>query len=97
MSLWPSGVALDGITPKAVALHLDRVPALAVCDPCIATATGLPLTTVARATAQLIQGGDYTGWTGTCPRCGEVRPVIRSIAAWSRGSVPAPARVPPAR
>jgi len=88
--MWASGVGAEPTAVKVVALDLGRLPAQAVCDPCIATRTGLPLTTVARATAQLIEGGGYTGWTGICPRCGEVRPVIRSLAAWRRGIAPAP-------
>ncbi len=93
MSSWTSEVVEAPAPSKVVALHLGRMPTQAVCDPCIATATGLPLTAVARTTAQLIQWGRFTGWTGACTRCREVRPIIRSLAAWSRGSVPAPSRV----
>jgi hypothetical protein len=92
MSTWVTKVSTEPATSKVVALHLGRMGEQPVCDPCIATATGLPLTAVARTTAHLIEWGGYAGWTGTCTRCAEVRPLIRSLAAWSRGSVPAPVR-----
>jgi hypothetical protein len=84
MSVLPSELVADAATSRVIAQHVGRLPGEAVCDPCIATATGFPLTTVARATTALIQNGAYTGWTGTCPRCGELRPVVRLLAVWRR-------------
>lgn len=90
------GGPMEPASAQVIAQHIGHAPAQAVCDPCIATATGLPVTAVARATAELIQNGDCTGWTGACPRCGEVRPVVRSLAAWRRGPLPArPGTRPP--
>jgi hypothetical protein len=83
---------MSASTSSVIALHLGRLSGQPVCDPCIATSTGLPLAGVARTTAHLIEWGGYTGLTGTCPRCGDVRPLIRPLAAWSRTSVPAPLR-----
>jgi hypothetical protein len=92
MSASARNIFAEPATSKVVVLHLGRLGGEPVCDPCIATATGLPLAAVARTTAHLIEWGGYTGWTASCPRCAEVRPLIRPLAAWSRGAMPAPGR-----